>query len=1563
MSSLKCCLLLLVLLGNPVSGQFGSRPTEIKIGFLKHSSLVNEEEAFRYAIDVINENKTVLPQTKLVGVIVDFGPPESSPSKIIRAVLDLVNRGVSAIVGPYRSSRSQLASYILNELKIPMITPSATDPFLRNPEWSKYMIHMQPLDEFQSKALLDLAKSMDWSSVALVSSMDSYGINGLATFQKLSNERKIKIAANEMIPLTEDLEQIDVSSQVLNLKRSEARIIIMNVHSGYAAPILNTAQQMGIVGPDYAWIVTDATVKDAEALLNSTTGRFEGYTQGLIGFMSSVCCSQTSQDFLKKWHNDAKGVTSDGSWARASWGANSASMQLQSRASLTYDSVWVFGNALHRIIYTDNHPFKQPPKVDFWSDPVLSYSAGTMFLNYILDLCFHTTHRAFYWRQGVGTPMIPLTEDLEQIDVSSQVLNLKRSEARIIIMNVHSGYAAPILNTAQQMGIVGPDYAWIVTDATVKDAVNPFLRNPEWSKYMIHMQPLDEFQSKALLDLAKSMDWSSVALVSSMDSYGINGLATFQKLSNERKIKIAANEMIPLTEDLEQIDVSSQVLNLKRSEARIIIMNVHSGYAAPILNTAQQMGIVGPDYAWIVTDATVKDAEALLNSTTGRFEGYTQGLIGFMSSVCCSQTSQDFLKKWHNDAKGVTSDGSWARASWGANSASMQLQSRASLTYDSVWVFGNALHRIIYTDNHPFKQPPKVDFWSDPVLSYSAGTMFLNYILDGTDFEGLTGKIQFDRTTGGPKKKVYDLVNFRDSDIVRVGQWRPNFGLQMNASEKIVWNGNSNKRPTSTLRTLKGTKLRLGIANESPFMMIDEECIATKGKDVKECYTGLCAELVDMLAQQLKFEYEYVLSEDGKFGSPTANGSWNGLIKMLLDNVSSCQCYSYHDNRCYHGNRFHITQSFHNNSINCKTALCVAGKPRSPTLCQAMLTTNITFQKIDVATMNFAMNKARESAIDFSMPFINTGLVMTTKIKESKGDPFFWTKPFDLDLWYAILAFALLMVLLIWLYDHMSPFGFYGRRMHAALRCSCKSCEAFRCNKEASGEGSDGEEECLFESRLADPSENNEELMNIGNSLWMIAACLFSIGPVEGVPRNMSGRVILAMWWFMILIVTAMYTANLAAFLTVTRMESGISSITELVNQNTVKWGTVAGTNAEIMLGSASSPELAMVYQRMERVDHVQEGFRRAREEEYIFFYGGAIVAFEANSQPCNLQIIGEQLFSFGYAFAFPPQSYYLETFNTALLNLSGTNELDQLWKRWSKGDCAAKASTSTSSSLNLANIYGLCYTFFVVIAISAGILIGEVLFESVMDMKRFKTGFCDALKYRLIYIWKRPDYDTLKNKSSRCSDSERASKQQLLEYKPGETNRSNKSDSLSFQYLPSNVAPPPAPCRVPQVQDFKANGYNNQGSSRDLSLNDPRQNPYAMDPSYHNPPPPRSDHPSFRSLPPQFSTSIDSDGGPSKPGSVRGRAPRYKQKKPSPHNKNNTAPPNRYEDLFDQTLQRITAPSPATVPGSTGKKQRPGLKKGASLSTHSPSPVYSSNEDSCIDDEELIESDMSPPP
>ena len=49
------------------------------------------------------------------------------------------------------------------------------------------------------------------------------------------------------------------------------------------------------------------------------------------------------------------------------------------------------------------------------------------------------------------------------------------------------------------------------------------------------------------------------------------------------------------------------------------------------------------------------------------------------------------------------------------------------------------------------------------------------------------------------------------------------------------------------------------------------------------------------------------------------------------------------------------------------------------------------------------------------------------------------------------------------------------------------------------------------------------------------------------------------MWWLFILVVTSSYTANLAAFLTVERMESPIESAEDLARQQKIKYGAVQG--------------------------------------------------------------------------------------------------------------------------------------------------------------------------------------------------------------------------------------------------------------------------------------------------------------------------------------------------------------------------------------------------------------------
>ena len=62
----------------------------------------------------------------------------------------------------------------------------------------------------------------------------------------------------------------------------------------------------------------------------------------------------------------------------------------------------------------------------------------------------------------------------------------------------------------------------------------------------------------------------------------------------------------------------------------------------------------------------------------------------------------------------------------------------------------------------------------------------------------------------------------------------------------------------------------------------------------------------------------------------------------------------------------------------------------------------------------------------------------------------------------------------------------------------------------------------------------------------------------------MSGRIVGAVWWFFTLIIISSYTANLAAFLTVERMNSPIQSAEDLAKQTEIKYGTVtSGTTKE----------------------------------------------------------------------------------------------------------------------------------------------------------------------------------------------------------------------------------------------------------------------------------------------------------------------------------------------------------------------------------------------------------------
>lgn len=61
---------------------------------------------------------------------------------------------------------------------------------------------------------------------------------------------------------------------------------------------------------------------------------------------------------------------------------------------------------------------------------------------------------------------------------------------------------------------------------------------------------------------------------------------------------------------------------------------------------------------------------------------------------------------------------------------------------------------------------------------------------------------------------------------------------------------------------------------------------------------------------------------------------------------------------------------------------------------------------------------------------------------------------------------------------------------------------------------------------------------NLLESFWYIWGTLLR-GSLSGSPYAISSRIVSSAWWFFCLIVTSIYTANLAAFLTITIGDAG----------------------------------------------------------------------------------------------------------------------------------------------------------------------------------------------------------------------------------------------------------------------------------------------------------------------------------------------------------------------------------------------------------------------------------------
>ncbi|XP_039289562.1 glutamate receptor ionotropic, kainate 2 isoform X1 [Nilaparvata lugens] len=348
-------------------------------------------------------------------------------------------------------------------------------------------------------------------------------------------------------------------------------------------------------------------------------------------------------------------------------------------------------------------------------------------------------------------------------------------------------------------------------------------------------------------------------------------------------------------------------------------------------------------------------------------------------------------------------------------------------------------------------------------------------------------------------------------------------------------------------------------------------------------------------------------------------------------------------------------------------------------------------QRADLAIADLTITYDREQAVDFTMPFMNLGIsILYRKPIKQPPNLFSFLSPLSLDVWIYMATAYLGVSVLLFILARFSPYEWDNPHP---------------CNDEP------------------DVLENQFSLLN---SLWFTIGSLMQQGS-DIAPKAVSTRMVAGMWWFFTLIMISSYTANLAAFLTVERMDSPIESAEDLAKQTKIKYGALRGGSTAAFFRDSNFSTYQRMWSFMESArpsvftSSNVEGVERVTKGKgsYAFLMESTSIEYVIERN-CDLTQVGGLLDSKGYGIAMPPNSPYRTAISGAVLKLQEEGKLHILKTRWWKekrggGSCRDDTSKSSSAAneLGLANVGGVFVVLMGGMGVACVIAVCEFVWKS----------------------------------------------------------------------------------------------------------------------------------------------------------------------------------------------------------------------------------------------------------
>ncbi|XP_069687672.1 ionotropic receptor 25a isoform X2 [Periplaneta americana] len=376
----------------------------------------------------------------------------------------------------------------------------------------------------------------------------------------------------------------------------------------------------------------------------------------------------------------------------------------------------------------------------------------------------------------------------------------------------------------------------------------------------------------------------------------------------------------------------------------------------------------------------------------------------------------------------------------------------------------------------------------------------------------------------------------------------------------------------------------------------------------------------------------------------------------------------------------------------------------------------LILKNADIALGSLSVMAERENVVDFTVPYYDlVGITILMKKPKAATSLFKFLTVLENDVWLCILAAYFFTSFLMWVFDRWSPYSYQNNR-----------------------------------EKYKDDEEKRE--FNLKECLWF---CMTSLTPQGGgeAPKNLSGRLVAATWWLFGFIIIASYTANLAAFLTVSRLDTPVESLDDLAKQYKIQYAPLNNSAAQTYfkrmadietrfyeiwkdmslndsLSDVERAKLAVwdypvsdkytkIWQAMKEAgfpesldDAVDKVLKSKSSSEGFAYIGDATDIRYLVLTSCDLQMVGEEFSRKPYAIATQQGSPLKDQFNNAILQLLNKRKLEKLKEQWwnqnpeKKKNC--EKQDDQTDGISIQNIGGV----FIVIFVGIGLACITLAFE-----------------------------------------------------------------------------------------------------------------------------------------------------------------------------------------------------------------------------------------------------------